>query len=58
MYSSKETHRYDFELVIASRLIPVDRAEKKPHIKEIRINYQQEALKLRTNKRSVKQLSK
>ena len=47
----KETHRYAFELVKASRTMPVDWAEKQPHIKEIRTIYQKEALRLRTNKK-------
>ena len=51
MDSHKETHRYAFELVKASRTMPVDRAEKQPHIKEIRSHYLQDALKLRSNKR-------
>ena len=51
MDSSKETHRYAFELVKASRKMPVDIAEKQPHIQEIRTNYQEEALKLRSNKK-------
>ena len=51
MDSHKETHRYAFELVKASRSMPVDRAEKQPHILEIRTQYQKQALKLRTNKK-------
>ena len=51
MDSHKETHRYAFELVKASRSMPVDRAEKQPHIQEIRTQYQIQALKLRTNKK-------
>ena len=51
MDSHKETHRYAFELVKAARSMPVDRAEKQPHIKEIRTQYQKQALKLRTNKK-------
>ena len=51
MGSSKETHRYAFELIKASRTMPVDWAEKQSHIKEIRTSYQKEALKLRTNKK-------
>ena len=47
----KETHRYAFELVKASRTMPVDWAEKQTHIKEIRRSYQKEALRLRTNKK-------
>ena len=50
MDSHKETHRYAFELVKAARSMPVDRAEKQPHIQEIRTQYQKQALKLRTNK--------
>ena len=51
MDSHKETHRYAFELVKAARSMPVDRAEKRPHIQEIRTQYQKQALKLRTNKK-------
>ena len=51
MDSHKETHRYAFELVKASRSMPVDRAEKQPHIQEIRTQDQKQALKLRTNKK-------
>ena len=51
MDSHKETHRYAFELVKASRSMPVDRAEKQLHIQEIRTQYQKQALKLRTNKK-------
>ena len=51
MDSHKETHKYAFELVKAARSMPVDRAEKKPHIQEIRTQYQKQALKLRTNKK-------
>ena len=51
MDSHKETHRYAFELVKAARSMPVDRAEKQPHIQEIRTQYQKQALKLRTNKK-------
>ena len=51
MDTSKETHRYAFELVKASRTLPVDRAEKQTHIQEIRTNYLQKSLKLRTNKK-------
>ena len=50
MDSYKETHRYAFELVKASRKMPIDLAENQPHIKEIRSCYQQEALKFRSNK--------
>ena len=49
MDSSKETHRYAFELAKASRTILVDRDEKQPHLLEIRATYKQQALKLRTN---------
>ena len=49
--SHKETYRYAFELVKASRTMPVDRAEKQPHIQEIRLNYQEQSLKLKTNKK-------
>ena len=51
MDSSKATHRYAFELVKTSRKMPVDLAEKQPHIQEIRTNYLQQTLRLRTNKK-------
>tara|TARA_B100001113_G_scaffold314415_1_gene280011 strand:+ start:293 stop:454 length:162 start_codon:yes stop_codon:yes gene_type:complete len=51
MDSHKETHKYAFELVKASRKMPVDRAEKQPHIQEIRKDYLQKSLRLRTNKK-------
>ena len=47
----KDTHRYAFELVIASRSMPVDIAEKLQHIKQLRFNYQLKALRKRINKR-------
>ena len=57
MDSFKETHRYAFELVKASRKMPVNRAEKQPHIQEIRTNYLQQTLRLRTNKSSARVLT-
>ena len=51
MDSHKVTHRYALELVKASRSMPVDSAEKQPHIQKIRTQYQKQALKLRTNKK-------
>ncbi len=51
MDSKKETHKYAFELLKASREMTVNRAEKQLHIKEIRTNYLQQTLKLRTNKK-------
>ncbi len=50
MDALKETHRYAFELVKASRTMPVDLAEKQAHIQKIRTSYHLEALKNRTNK--------
>ena len=47
----KNTHRYAFELVKAAREMAVDIAEKLPHLREIRSNYQAEALKIRINKK-------
>ena len=34
--SKKETHKYVFGLVKASRIMPVDRVEKQTHIKDKR----------------------
>ena len=51
MDSSKETHRYTFELVKASRRMPVDRAENQPHIQQLRMNYLEKTLRFRTNKK-------
>ena len=48
---TKETHKYAFELVKAVRKMAVDLAEKLPHIKEIRNQCQEEALKVRIDKR-------
>ena len=48
---TKETHRYAFELVKAARKMAVDLAEKLPHIKEIRTQLQEEALKVRIDRR-------
>ena len=39
MDSYKETYKYAFELVKASRKMPVDRAKKQPYIQEIREDY-------------------
>ena len=36
MDSHKETHKYAFELLKASRKMPIDHAEKQPHIQEKR----------------------
>jgi len=47
----KDTHRYAFGLVKAARKMAVDIAEKLPHLREIRSNYQAEALKIRVNKK-------
>ena len=51
MDSTKETHRYAFELVKAARTMKVDVAEKLPHIKQLRKTYLNQALKLRSNKK-------
>tara|TARA_Y100001968_G_C18921340_1_gene509903 strand:+ start:436 stop:597 length:162 start_codon:yes stop_codon:yes gene_type:complete len=50
MDSLKDTHRYAFELVRASRIMPIYLAEKQPHIKVIRTKYYNTVLKNRTNK--------
>ena len=47
---TKDTHRYAFELVKAARTMPVDSAEKLQHIKQLRINYQLNALRKTINK--------
>jgi len=39
MDSHKETHKYAFDLVKTSWKMPIDRAEKHPHIQEIREDY-------------------
>ena len=48
---TKDTHKYAFELVKASRSMPIDSAEKLQHIKELRSNYQLKALRKRIDKR-------
>ena len=45
----KETHNYAFELHKAAKKMPMDIAEKLPHIKQIRTDYQKRYLKNRTN---------
>ena len=49
LFISKETHNYAFELLKAAKKMPMDVAEKLPHIKQIRNNYQKRFLKDRTN---------
>ena len=52
MDTFKLTHAYAFELIKAARSMPVDLAERQPHIREIRTNIQKKALKGRTNQTS------
>ena len=49
LFIRKKTHRYALELLKAAKRMPVDVAEKLPHIKQIRTNYQKRFLKNRTN---------
>ena len=49
LFIRKETHRYALELLKAAKKMPMDVAEKLPHIKQIRTNYQKRFLKNRTN---------
>ena len=49
--STKDTHIYAFELVKATRKMPVYTAENLQHIKQLRFNYQLKALRKRINKR-------
>ena len=49
LFIRKETHRYALELLKAAKKMPMDVAEKLPHIKQIRNNYQKRFLKNRTN---------
>ena len=48
---AKDTHRYAFAMVEASRIMPVDRAEKLDHIKQLRFNVQLKNLRKRINRR-------
>ena len=48
-FNRKETHNYAFELHKAAKKMPMDIAEKLPHIKQIRTDYQKRFLKNRTN---------
>ena len=48
-FNRKETHNYAFALLKATKRMPIAIAEKLPHIKEIRNNYQKRILKNRTN---------
>ena len=45
----KETHKYAIELLKAAKKMPVDVAERLPHLKKIRSNYQKRFLKNSTN---------
>ena len=47
----KDTHKYVFEMVKASRSMPVDMAEKLDHIKQLRFNVQLKELRKRINRR-------
>tara|TARA_Y100001968_G_C19163926_1_gene622233 strand:+ start:612 stop:791 length:180 start_codon:yes stop_codon:yes gene_type:complete len=49
LFIRKETHKYAIELLKAAKNLPIDVAEKLPHIKQIRTNYQKRSLKNRTN---------
>ena len=49
--SIKDTHKYAFELVKASREMPVNKAEELDHIKELRYRNQVKALEKRINKK-------
>ena len=48
---AKDTHRYAFAMVEASRIMPADRAEKLDHIKQLRFNVQLKNLRKRINSR-------
>ncbi|AIQ97539.1 hypothetical protein [Prochlorococcus sp. MIT 0801] len=47
----KATHKYAFAMVEAARRMPVDKAEKLDHIKQLRFDVQFKALKKRINRR-------
>ena len=47
----KDTHRYAFELVKASREMPFHKAEELDHIKALRSMHQIKALEKRINKK-------
>ena len=47
----KETNKYAFAMVEASRKMPASRAEKLDHIKQLRFNVQLKNLRKRINKR-------
>ena len=49
LFIRKETHNYAFELLKVAKKMPIDLAERMPHIKKIRSNYQKRLLKNRTN---------
>ncbi len=49
LFIRKETHKYALELIKAAKRMPMDVAEKLPHIKQIRTNYQKRFLKNRAN---------
>ena len=47
----KDTHKYAFAMVEATRTMPADRAEKLDHIKQLRFNVQLKNLRKRINRR-------
>ena len=49
LFIRKETHKYAIELLNAAKKMPVDVAERLPHLKKIRSKYQKRFLKNRTN---------
>ena len=49
LFTRKETHKYAIQLLKAAKKMPVDVAERLPHIKKIRSNYQKRFLKNRIN---------
>ena len=48
---AKDTHKYAFAMVEASRTMSADRAEKFDHIKQLRFDVQLKALRKRINRR-------
>ena len=49
LFISKDTHKYAIELLKAAKKMPVDVAERLPHLRKLRSTYQKRILKNRAN---------
>ena len=49
LFIRKDTHKYAIELLKAAKKMPVDVAERLPHLRKLRSTYQKRILKNRAN---------